>query len=305
MKNLRINKKRLSAAMISLVMGASSLIGLSGCGKEKAYDPEVDYTSTEITKVFADDTKLDEAIDSEVAVYDDMSITEALDELETSLYVVNAIENNFENLPTIVSELEKLSDEDYKRAENLTKEEFDVEFQKCRGFTDEKTNNVFKSQEVKIKGMKMAAHKYECSKKYVQKNADKIIEKYLLYSVKSVIANETNIDGDSINKIVIPYSTVNGKDGNTDISIDVNGTDYILDVNTAGIGEGVNALYNFQSEDKKELTSNDYLKYIDIAKKITMLGAKVEKKALSEKMEITNDVKYKDANKKIERILKK
>ena len=42
----------------------------------------VDYTPTEITKVFADDTKLDEAIDSGVAVYDDMSITEALDELE-------------------------------------------------------------------------------------------------------------------------------------------------------------------------------------------------------------------------------
>ena len=65
----------------------------------------------------------------------------------------------------------------------------------------------------------MTEHTFEISKEFVQKHKDKITEDYLLYSAKSVIANETNIDGDSINKIVIPNSTVSGKDDITDILI--------------------------------------------------------------------------------------
>lgn len=305
MKNLRINKKRLSLFAVSLVMGASSLVGISGCNKDKTYKPDVDYTATEITKVFEDDTKLDEAIDSGVAVHEGMPITEAVDELETSLHVVSVIEKDYSDLPENVSELEKLSDEDYKKAENLTKEEFDDILEQSRGFIDEDTNNSFKIMELRLRAMKMAAYKYECSKKFVQNNAYKIIENYLLYSSKAVIANETNVDGDSIGKIVIPHSPLSANDDNTVISMDVNGANYSLNTSDAGVGEGINELYNFQCADKDSLTANDYLKYIDIGKKITMLGAKIKNKSFEDNIEITNDVSYKDANARIKHVLRK
>ena len=95
MKNLKFNKKRISALAISLVLGTSSLIGLSGCGKEKTYESKIDSNSTKVTEVFKDDTKLDEAIASGVAFYGDMPITEAVDKLEEALYIVDKVEKDF------------------------------------------------------------------------------------------------------------------------------------------------------------------------------------------------------------------
>ena len=303
MKNLKFNKKRISALAISLVLGTSSLIGLSGCGKEKTYESKIDSNSTKVTEVFKDDTKLDEAIASGVAFYGDMPITEAVDKLEEALYIVDKVEKDYNNLLTDVPELEKLSEEDYEKAELMTRKEFDEETAKCRGYIDEKTNNVFKIEEIRLHSMKMVEHKYRVSKKFVEENADSIIEQYLLESAKGVIANETNIDGENINSIKIMHAPMAKE--KEDYSVRIGNDKYIVDPDTDGIGEGIGAIYKLQDSDKKTITNNDRLKYIETGKKMTMLGARTKGVLFSKSVEILNDINYKEADNKMKRTLKK
>ena len=288
MKNLKVSnnitKKRISALAIAGIMGISSMLGFSSCSKNQE---KVDETLSTVTEVFKDNTKLDEAIKLEVAMYKDMSITEACDKLEKAINIVKKLENvNFDG----VEELDKLSEEEYNKALNMSEEEVDILLEEYNNASKDKDS--LKSEEIKLKSIKKLDYIYRKHKTFVDNNAKDISKELLMFTTKSTIAEALNIKGEDLNTITYPWGN-----SNPEMIVSVNDkNNYILKRNAEGIGAAVNTLYDMDSKND-ELTYDYYLEIINLAKKTIMIGATKEKAGILDPNDkIVSKDKFEDSN---------
>ncbi len=158
---------------------------------------KIDESLKEVVEVFEEDTKLDEVVDENIAVYKNMSIVEAADLLEESIEITNLLQDiDFSE----VESLEKLSDNEYKFAESLTKEDTFLLLQ----ILESDKKDTLEDEEAQLKVIKMLDHLNKTKKSWINENGKEIVLNTLSWTIKSSVAEEFGIDEHEIDSIEIP-----------------------------------------------------------------------------------------------------
>lgn len=145
----------------------------------------------QVVKEFQDDTLLDEAENENIAMYEDMKITEAADELTNRINLLDALENLKFNDST-------LTEQEKKIANSLSIEEI-------MEIANKQNNNNNLSKENQEEYTKMLNYINIQNKKWLEKNAKEITTETIMWSLKSVLANELHINPEDIQDIKLPY----------------------------------------------------------------------------------------------------
>ena len=139
----------------------------------KYYNFKVNEKLQNVVETFNEDTKLDEAAEKNIATYKNMSIVEAADYLEESIDIEEKLENyDFSE----VTELDKLTKEEYDYAETLTKEDVFVFMEVINSENEES----LELQETRLKAIKMLEHLKATRENWIKENGKQVILKTLL-----------------------------------------------------------------------------------------------------------------------------
>lgn len=145
----------------------------------------------QVVKEFQDDTLLDEAEKENIAMYEDMKITEAADELTNRINLLDALENLKFNDST-------LTEQEKKIANSLSIEEI-------MEIANKQNNNNNLSNENQEEYTKMLNYINIQNKKWLENNAKEITTETIIWSLKSALANELHINPEDIQDIKLPY----------------------------------------------------------------------------------------------------
>ena len=179
-------------AIISLVTG-----GAIYESKNISNNMKIDESLKEVVESFEEDTKLDEAVKEDIAVYKGMSIIEAADFLEESIEITEQLKDiDF----TGIENLDKLTDEEYKFAEKLTKEDVFLLLQIIESEKEESLEN----EEAKLKAIKMLDHLNKTKENWIENNGKKVVLDVLSWAIKSSAGEEFGLDEKELNNIEIP-----------------------------------------------------------------------------------------------------
>lgn len=187
--------KRRIAGLVAILMITG---GISYEEKVKNKELKIIESLKEVTSVFESDTKLDEAVEENIAAYKKMPITEAADYLDESIDIVKML-NTYDF--SEVNNLDKLTDEEYLLAKNLTKEDIVLITSVLEAKED---SDSLEYEEARIKSIKMLAHAKETRKNWIKKHGKKAVIDTIDWVVKSSIAEDLNIPVEKINQIKMP-----------------------------------------------------------------------------------------------------
>ena len=226
------------------------------------------------------DTKLDEAVDKNLASYKDMTVIESLDTLEEDIEIVNLLDrvnlNNKQNID--------LSEEDYAFGDSLTKEDVIILLQVIESEKEKNINKKAKAKEI----LNYAKNKRE---EWIEKNGRKVVLKSLSWTVKSSMAEELGLPVEEIKDIEIPTLK---KVKDLDFYLIYGDDKYFVQSQSDSI---FNALYYYyQIDSSSDLQGEEYRVYsdaINAAKVLTMTGIQTENH------ELGNVRRLKDARKSL------
>ena len=157
---------------------------------------EVKEPYQKVLEVFNEDTKLDEAIEEDIATYNNNSIIEEADYLEESIEIVELLSNyDFSE----EKELDKLSQKEYSFSEALTKYDVLVMIQMLETYKDS-----LEFEEEDLKAIKMLDYTKKAREEYISKNGKELVLKLLSYVVKGIVAEELDLPVEEIKNIEIP-----------------------------------------------------------------------------------------------------
>lgn len=254
--------------------------------KAKKQEIKIDESLKEVTNVFEDDTRLDEAEELNIATYNGMTITEAADYLEDSIDIVEMLSvYDFSE----VENLEKLTAEEYAFAESLTKEDVII-LTTVLDIKDD--SDSLEYEENRIKTIKMLAHIKETREKWMNKHSKNVVLDMLDWTIKGSIADDLDISPEDLNKIEIPpIKKV------TDMNFYV-----IYDDNKYYVGGKSNLFsafyYRYQIKSTNDFQGQEYNIYKDAlnsAKIAIMSGVNTEN------YKFNNERSFKDAKKVLKR----
>lgn len=254
--------------------------------KAKKQEIKIDESLKEVTNVFEDDTRLDEAEELNIATYNGMTITEAADYLEDSIDIVEMLSvYDFSE----VENLEKLTAEEYAFAESLTKEDVII-LTTVLDIKDD--SDSLEYEENRIKTVKMLAHTKETREKWMNKHSKNVVLDMLDWTIKGSIADDLDISPEDLNKIEIPpIKKV------TDMNFYV-----IYDDNKYYVGGKSNLFsafyYRYQIKSTNDFQGQEYNIYKDAlnsAKIAIMSGVNTEN------YKFNNERSFKDAKKVLKR----
>lgn len=223
-----------------------------------------------VVRVFNEDTKLDEVAKDNIATYDETSIIQAADKLETYIDTVEKLESyNFED----IKELDKLSKEEYEFADNLTKEDIILLMQIV-----DTNNDSLKSQEARIKAMKMLDFVNKKEKKWIKDNGKEITLELLSWAVKSSIGEYLGLPADEVENIEIPPAK---KISDMKFYVIYDDQRYNISSSKANIYDSLYYYYQINSVENPEQYDKDiYKEAINSAKITTMTGINEENYSL-------------------------
>ncbi|MBQ6547174.1 MAG: hypothetical protein IJL74_04175 [Bacilli bacterium] len=186
------SKKIVAGATALVLMAGGAVYGMQF--SEKSAD--IKEKHQKVLEIFNEDTKLDEAIEENMATYNDKSIIEEADYLEESIDIVEML--NYCDFSE-VKDLEKLSDEEYAFAATLAKEDVIILLQVVQADKDS-----LEFQESKLKAIKMLDYVKTEREKYISKHGKKVVLKLLSWTIKGSMAEELDLETDEISNIEIP-----------------------------------------------------------------------------------------------------
>ena len=241
---------------------------------------KINESFTEVVDTFNTDTKLDEAVDNNLASYKDMTVIESLDTLEEDIEIVNLLDrvnlNNKQNID--------LSEEDYAFGDSLTKEDVIILLQVIESEKEKNVNKKAKAKEI----LNYAKNKRE---EWIEKNGRKVVLKSLSWTVKSSMAEELGLPVEEIKDIEIPTLK---KVKDLDFYLIYGDDKYFVQSQSDSI---FNALYYYyQIDSSSDLQGEEYRVYsdaINAAKVLTMTGIQTENH------ELGNVRRLKDARKSL------
>lgn len=241
---------------------------------------KINESFTEVVDTFNTDTKLDEAVDNNLASYKDMTVIESLDTLEEDIEIVNLLDrvnlNNKQNID--------LSEEDYAFGDSLTKEDVIILLQVIESEKEKNINKKAKAKEI----LNYAKNKRE---EWIEKNGRKVVLKSLSWTVKSSMAEELGLPVEEIKDIKIPTLK---KVKDLDFYLIYGDDKYFVQSQSDSI---FNALYYYyQIDSSSDLQGEEYRVYsdaINAAKVLTMTGIQTENH------ELGNVRRLKDARKSL------
>lgn len=241
---------------------------------------KINESFTEVVDTFNTDTKLDEAVDKNLASYKDMTVIESLDTLEEDIEIVNLLDrvnlNNKQNID--------LSEEDYAFGDSLTKEDVIILLQVIESEKEKNINKKAKAKEI----LNYAKNKRE---EWIEKNGRKVVLKSLSWTVKSSMAEELGLPVEEIKDIEIPTLK---KVKDLDFYLIYGDDKYFVQSQSDSI---FNALYYYyQIDSSSDLQGEEYRVYsdaINAAKVLTMTGIQTENH------ELGNVRRLKDARKSL------
>lgn len=241
---------------------------------------KINESFTEVVDTFNTDTKLDEAVDNNLAFYKDMTVIESLDTLEEDIEIVNLLDrvnlNNKQNID--------LSEEDYAFGDSLTKEDVIILLQVIESEKEKNVNKKAKAKEI----LNYAKNKRE---EWIEKNGRKVVLKSLSWTVKSSMAEELGLPVEEIKDIEIPTLK---KVKDLDFYLIYGDDKYFVQSQSDSI---FNALYYYyQIDSSSDLQGEEYRVYsdaINAAKVLTMTGIQTENH------ELGNVRRLKDARKSL------
>ena len=187
--------KKMIAGLVAISILTSGVLYEN---KVREKDRKVNETLKNTTECFSNDTKLDEAVDMNIATYDNMSIIEASDYLEDSIDIVEML-NVYDF--SEVENLEKLTAEEYAFAESLTKEDVII-LTTVLDIKDD--SDSLEYEETRLKTIKMLSHIKDTREKWIEKNGRDVVLDSLAWVIKGSVAEELGLEPDEILDIEIP-----------------------------------------------------------------------------------------------------
>ena len=241
---------------------------------------KINESFTEVVDTFNTDTKLDEAVDKNLASYKDMTVIESLDTLEEDIEIVNLLDrvnlNNKQNID--------LSEEDYAFGDSLTKEDVIILLQVIESEKEKNINKKAKAKEI----LNYAKNKRE---EWIEKNGRKVVLKSLSWTVKSSMAEELGLPVEEIKDIEIPTLK---KVKDLDFYLIYGDDKYFVQSQSDSIFNSL--YYYYQIDSSSDLQGEEYRVYsdaINAAKVLTMTGIQTENH------ELGNVRRLKDARKSL------
>ena len=239
---------------------------------------KINESFTEVVDTFNTDTKLDEAVDNNLASYKDMTVIESLDTLEEDIEIVNLLDrvnlNNKQNID--------LSEEDYAFGDSLTKEDVIILLQVIESEKEKNINKKAKAKEI----LNYAKNKRE---EWIEKNGRKVVLKSLSWTVKSSMAEELGLPVEEIKDIEIPTLK---KVKDLDFYLIYGDDKYFVQSQSDSI---FNALYYYyQIDSSSDLQGEEYRVYsdaINAAKVLTMTGIQTENHELGNVRRLKDAIK--------------
>lgn len=223
---------------------------------------KIDESLKEVVEVFEEDTKLDEAADENIAVYENMSIIEAADLLEEAIDITDLLKDvDFSE----IENLDKLSDDEYKFAETLTKEDAFLLLQIIESEKEESLEN----EKAKLKAIKMLDHLNKVKENWIEENGEKIALDTLSWAIKSSAGEEFGLNENEIDSIEIPKLK---KVQDMDFYLLYNDSKIFV----SGSSDMFNAFYYYyqikSNNDLQGYENKIYKEALDSAKILTMTG---------------------------------
>ena len=224
---------------------------------------EVKEPYQKVLEVFNEDTKLDEAIEEDIATYNNNSIIEEADYLEESIEIVELLSNyDFSE----EKELDKLSQKEYSFSEALTKYDVLVMIQMLETYKD---SLEFEEEDLKV--IKMLDYTKKAREEYISKNGKELVLKLLSYVVKGIVAEELDLPVEEIKNIEIPPLK---KVRDLDFYVTYNEEKYYTTGKSAAFGP---LYYYYQIKSTTDFQGQEYEIYkeaLNSGKILTMTGIK-------------------------------
>ena len=260
---MTIENKKLVAKLTAIAILAGGISYDTATTKKNF---KVNEKLQNVVETFNEDTKLDEAAEKNIATYKNMSIVEAADYLEESIDIEEKLENyDFSE----VTELDKLTKEEYDFAETLTKEDVFVFMEVINSENEES----LELQETRLKAIKMLEHLKATRENWIKENGKQVILKTLSWTIKSSVAEGFGLGVEEIDNIKIP-KLKKVQDMNF----------YVLynedKIYMSGKSDMFNAFYYYyqikSSSDLQGEENKIYNEALNSAKVLTMTGVNVE-----------------------------
>ena len=265
MKNFQVYKKNLGKKALALTL-MGTMAFTSGCGINK----KVSNTAyTEVIEEFKNDTQLDEAIQEGIAVYDNMSITEASDMLIDYINVVETLEDiDFSE----IKDLKPLAETDYNIViDGLDDRKLDLLIE-----TAKDNGESLLTEERRHRALKILNNLNEEYKQWIKVNGYNVSVSAMKYALKSSLAEELSLSADEISKIKIDKKN---KADPSKFSMTYEDKSYQIDSLTAK--NAIMYIYDMQETDEGRTLGDDayytYKTAINNAKQVTMTGMEKRK----------------------------
>ena len=259
--------KFVKTKVLPLVLAGTISLSFTGCNGRVDMSDVTFGQLLEISDV-KDNTLMDELIETGGCQFEeDMTYVEAADRLIKYMDITEKLSKiNFDG----VSELRKLTDEEYMETLNYSDEEIDLLIE---------TINKAKMDDLVDEENKLIAYKKldflnNYCNEFVHKNGEKISEKVMLLAVKTSMADEFDIPVEDINSVTIPKN-MGGSEPDSYV-IDVNGKRYIVPLNSEEMWNTINYIYQLQSASLTDKTEKEtYRKAINFAKTTMAAGVNI------------------------------
>ena len=257
--------------LVASIVAAAVLTGTAVYeGKNAVKNIVVDKSLKNVVETFESDTKLDEAVQNNLATYKNMSIIEAADTLEESIRITDMLKNyDFSD----VKNLDKLTKEEYDYANTLKEEDVALLIQIMDSNKDS-----LEFEETKIKSIKMLDYIKTKKEKYIKENGDTIVLSALSWTIKSSIAEEFVLPSKNIKDIEIPKIN---KVQDMNFYVLYNNKKFYIS-NNSNIFSALYYYYLIKTNNDLQGQENKiYKEALDSAKSLTMTGTSIKDNKLT------------------------
>lgn len=252
-------KIKLKKILPYLVYCGSSIVLLSGCG--------IKYDSKKVSELLEDtsvknDTLLDELAESgQLQFNEELSLIEAADRLETYMNICVMLDKK--NLDS-AKELEPLSEEDCKIAENYNEDDVKELIKNCNCITNDSS---------KSDSLRFLHYLKGYCRDWINENGKDVSVRLMINSIKAAIADDLIFDVSEYKNISIPpYNS----DFKGDESFYVLVGDERITVDTNKIANAIDYIYILQRKKKDEVSDDMCREALNSAKETMLYAANVK-----------------------------
>ena len=270
-----INKLQVSRKLATILLAGTMAFSLTACGGH--VDMKM-LTPSEVLEIqdVKDVTLIDELIAAGMLNYSgELDIIEAADQLERYLDIIDVLKDmDFKQ----VSDLDKLSDEEYQEVFSLPIEEIE----KLKEEANYKGKDLVLTER-KLKALKQLNYLYNYCTIWAHENGQDISFEFMMAAVKGSVADELELGVEDYKTIKLPPAARSASSEPDYFIVCVGDKNYKVPVGAGELWNTINYIYEVQTAKLTEETEYPtYRKALNYAKTTMAAGANAKKDKLTE-----------------------